>query len=147
MKSFENRKYIITLAIILIGVIFIFRLIHMQLIDDQWKKRAAQISENKITTYPARGIVFDRNHEKLIANIVYYDLLVVPKEVEKDIDSFALAELIGISIEEYSKEWQKQKTILTENPLNSKNKFLRMILTLLDRNSINIRVFLNKKEL
>jgi penicillin-binding protein 2 len=116
MKSFEDRKYIITLAILLVGVVFIFRLIHMQLIDDQWKKRAAQISENKITTYPARGIVFDRNHKKLIANVVYYDLLVIPKEVEKNIDSFAFAKLIGISIKEYTKRMLKAKDYSYRKP-------------------------------
>ncbi len=116
MKSFENRKYIITLAILLIGVIFIFRLAHMQLLDDQWKKRAAQISENKITTYPARGIVFDRNNNKLIANIVYYDLLVVPKEVDENIDSVAFAKLIGISIEEYSKRMAKARDYSYRKP-------------------------------
>lgn len=116
MKNFENRKYIITLAILLIGVIFIFRLIHMQLIDDQWENRAAEISENKITTYPARGVVFDRNHKKLIANVVYYDLLVIPKEVEKNIDSFAFAKLIGISIEEYSERMAKTKDYSYRKP-------------------------------
>jgi penicillin-binding protein 2 len=116
MKSFENRKYIITLAILLIGVIFIFRLIHMQLIDDQWKNRAAEISEDKITTYPARGIVFDRNHKKLIANVVYYDLLVIPKEVEKNIDSFAFSDLIGISIDEYTERMSKAKDYSYRKP-------------------------------
>lgn len=80
----------------------------MQLIDDQWVDRAAEISERKIITYPARGIVYDRNHEKLIANEVYYDLMVIPKET-KGIDSVAFAKLIGISIEEYSKRMQKAK--------------------------------------
>ncbi|HIP35593.1 MAG TPA: penicillin-binding protein 2 [Crocinitomix sp.] len=108
MKSFENRKYIISFAILLIGVIFIFRLFYMQIIDDRWKKRAAQISENKITTYPARGIVFDRNKEKLIANVVYYDLMVIPKKV-KDIDSVEFSKLIGITIEEYSERMAKAK--------------------------------------
>jgi len=116
MKSFENRKYIISLAILLIGVIFIYRLIHMQLIDDQWENRAAEISENKITTYPARGVVFDRNHKKLISNVVYYDLLVIPKEIEKNIDSFAFAKLIGISIEEYSERMAKAKDYSYRKP-------------------------------
>jgi len=116
MKSFENRKYIISLAILLIGVIFLYRLIHMQLIDDQWENRAAEISENKITTYPARGVVFDRNHKKLISNVVYYDLLVIPKEIEKNIDSFAFAKLIGISIEEYSERMAKAKDYSYRKP-------------------------------
>lgn len=108
MNSFENRKYVISLMFLLIGIIFIIRLSYMQLIDDQWVDRASEISERKIITYPARGIVYDRNHEKLIANEVYYDLMVIPKET-KGIDSFAFANLIGISIEEYSKRMQKAR--------------------------------------
>jgi len=108
MNNYENRKYVISLMFLVIGVIFIIRLFYMQVIDDQWKDRAAEISEIKIVTYPARGIVFDRNHEKLIANEVYYDLMVIPRETH-DIDSFAFARLIGISIDEYSKRMAKAK--------------------------------------
>ena len=93
---------------VLIGVIFIIRLAYMQLADDQWSDRAAEISERKIITYPARGIVFDRNHEKLIANEVYYDLMVIPKETE-NIDSFAFSKLIGITIEDYTERMLKAK--------------------------------------
>jgi penicillin-binding protein 2 len=108
MDNTENRKYIVSLFFLIIGVIFLIRLGYMQLVDDQWKDRASQISENKIVTYPARGIVFDRNNNKLITNEIYYDLMVIPKKV-KDIDSFAFAKLIGISIEEYSERMEKAK--------------------------------------
>ena len=106
MNNFENRKYVISLMFLLIGTIFIIRLAYMQLANDDWADRAAEISEIKIVTYPARGIVFDRNQEKLIANEVYYDLMVIPREV-KEIDSFAFADLIGITIEEYSERMAK----------------------------------------
>jgi penicillin-binding protein 2 len=61
MKNIENRKYVIALIFILIPLIFLVRLFYMQVVDDKWKERAAQISENKVITYPARGIVYDRN--------------------------------------------------------------------------------------
>ena len=108
MNSFENRKYIISLLFILVGIIFVIRLSYMQLIDDHWVDRAAEISERKIITYPARGIVYDRNQEKLIANEVYYDLMVIPREAN-GIDSFSFAKLIGITIEDYSKRMKKAR--------------------------------------
>jgi len=37
----------------------------MQVVDDKWKDRAAQISENKILTYPVVGIVNTVKKEKL----------------------------------------------------------------------------------
>jgi len=115
MNSFENRKYVISLIFVIIGLIFSVRLVYMQLIDTQWKERAAEISEVKIVTYPARGIVFDRNHNKLIANQVYYDLMVIPNQA-KDIDTIAFAKLIGISIEEYTKRFLKAKKYSSRKP-------------------------------
>jgi penicillin-binding protein 2 len=109
MKNIDNRKYIIALIFILIPLIFIVRLFFMQVVDDKWKERAAQISENKVITYPARGIVYDRNKVKLISNEVYYDIRVIPNQMEDDIDSFAFAKLLDISIEEYSKQIFKAK--------------------------------------
>lgn len=108
MNNFDNRKYIISFIFILIGIVFIFRLGYMQLVDNKWTDRAAQISENKIITYPARGIVYDRSGEILISNQVFYDLLVIPKQV-KDIDSFAFTKLIGITIEEYTERLLEAK--------------------------------------
>ena len=101
MRSNENRKYIIALLFVIVSLIFIVRLFYMQIIDDKWKDRAAEISENKTVTYPARGIVYDRNKQKLIANEVYYDIYVRPKNV-KGVDSVALAKLLDISIEDYT---------------------------------------------
>lgn len=103
MRDVENRKYIIALFVLLVSVIFIGRLLHMQVVDDKWKERAAQISENKVVTYPARGIVYDRNKKRIIANEVYYDIRVIPSQANNT-DSVALCKLLDISMEQYSKK-------------------------------------------
>lgn len=115
MNNFDNRKFVISFLIILVGIVFIFRLGYMQLIDDQWKDRAAQISEDKIITYPARGIVYDRNDEILISNQVFYNLLVIPREAE-NIDSVAFAELLEISVEDYSERMNKARDYSQRKP-------------------------------
>lgn len=99
----DSRKYVVALMILLIAFIFSVRLFYMQVVDDQWKDRAAEISENKVITQPARGVVYDRNKEKLISNVVYYDLRVVPNQAI-NIDSVALVKLLDISMEEYRKQ-------------------------------------------
>ncbi len=109
MKNIDNRKYIIALIFILIPLIFVIRLFFMQVVDDKWKERAAQISENKVITYPARGIVYDRNKIKLISNEVYYDIRVIPNQMSEDMDSFAFAKLIDISIEDYERQMNKAR--------------------------------------
>lgn len=99
----DSRKYVIALMVLLVSFIFVVRLFYMQVIDDKWKDRAAEISENKVITQPARGVVYDRNKEKIISNVVYYDLRVVPNQA-KDIDSVAFIKLLDISMEEYTKQ-------------------------------------------
>ena len=93
MKPNDDRKYVIALIFVLIPLIFVVKLFYMQVVDDKWKDRAAQISENRIPTYPSRGIVYDRNNVKIISNEIYYDIHVIPK-MAKDIDSVSLVNLL-----------------------------------------------------
>jgi penicillin-binding protein 2 len=101
MKPNDDRKYVIALIFVLIPLIFVVKLFYMQVVDDKWKDRAAQISENRILTYPSRGIVYDRNNVKIISNEIYYDIHVIPK-MAKDIDSVALVNLLGITMADYT---------------------------------------------
>lgn len=108
MNRLENRRFVLILIFIMVGVIFIFRLMYMQIFDTKWQERAAEITEYKITTYPTRGIVHDRNGKKLIANETYYDLMVIPAET-KDIDSVAFCNMLGIEMSSYTKKLTKAK--------------------------------------
>lgn len=101
MKPNDDRKYVIALIFVLIPLIFVVKLFYMQVVDDKWKDRAAQISENRILTYPSRGIVYDRNNVKIISNEIYYDIHVIPK-MAKDIDSISLVNLLGITMADYT---------------------------------------------
>ncbi len=115
MRNIENRKYVVAFIIVLVSAIFIARLFYMQILDDQWKLRAAEISENRMTTYPARGIVYDRNKDKLISNEVYYDIQIIPDDAE-GIDSFGLAKLLDISMKEYVSKLKAARAHSSEKP-------------------------------
>lgn len=115
MRNTENRKYVIALIFVLIPITFIVRLFYMQVVDDKWKDRAAQISENKILTYPARGIVYDRNGEKIISNEIYYDIQVIPRKA-KNTDSVSLTKLLGISMEVYTEKMNKARAYSYRKP-------------------------------
>lgn len=94
--KFDDRKYVLIAAVIFICVVFVLRLFWLQVVDDSWKARAADISERKITVFPSRGLVYDRHGELLVANTPVYDIMVVPREV-KPFDTLALAQLIGVT--------------------------------------------------
>lgn len=109
MNNFDNRKYVLLLIFISIALIFISRLFYMQLVTDKYYKRAIEISEDKIYTYPARGIIYDRYGNKLVENKYYYDLMVKASEVSKDLDVDAFCKILGISKQQFEKRLNDAK--------------------------------------
>ncbi|MCB0792935.1 MAG: penicillin-binding protein 2 [Flavobacteriales bacterium] len=97
--NFEERKYVLIAAVVFIASVFVLRLFWVQVVDDRWKAEAANISERKVTVYPARGLVLDRRGELLVANTPVYDIMVVPREV-RPFDTTAFARLVGVPLTE-----------------------------------------------
>ena len=58
--NFDSRKYVLIAAVLFITLVFILRLFWIQVVDDKWKASAANMAERKITDYPARGFIYDR---------------------------------------------------------------------------------------
>ncbi len=96
----ENRRYVIITFIITVGVMYIFRLFYMQVIDDSWSNRAHQISEKRREITPPRAVIFDRNKTKIVANKTYFNLMVIEDKMGPDFDTLSFAKLIGWSKKE-----------------------------------------------
>ncbi|MEZ4808205.1 MAG: penicillin-binding protein 2 [Flavobacteriales bacterium] len=95
----ESRKYVLIAGVLFISTVFILRLLWIQVIDGKWKADAANMAERKMTVYPSRGLIYDRNERLLVANTPVYDLMVVPREVDA-FDTAALGRLISVPVEE-----------------------------------------------
>jgi len=50
-----------------------------------------------VTQYPARGLIYDRNGKEIVTNMAAYDLMVVPAQTSKIIDTTGFCSLLGIS--------------------------------------------------
>jgi penicillin-binding protein 2 len=106
--NFDDRKYVLIASVIFLCAVFILRLFWLQVVDSSWTARAADISERKVTIFPSRGLIYDRNGELLVANTPVYDILVVPREV-KPFDTLAFAQLIGVTPLDVRERLQKAK--------------------------------------
>lgn len=85
----NQRKIIIRLAVILVGLIFIFKLFSIQVLSENYKLAAENNIVQRIIEYPYRGLVYDRKGKHLVVNNPMYDLMIVPMEVEvKDTAEF-----------------------------------------------------------
>lgn len=106
MNQLSERKYIIAGVIILIGLIYIFRLFYIQVIDDSYKLDARNQAFRYNTEFPVRGYIYDRNNKLLVYNEAAYDLMVLPKKI-KNLDTMDFCNLLGITKDLFIKKMKK----------------------------------------
>ena len=104
----DNRKYIIQIIFIVIGLIFLVKLFSIQVLDNRYKLAAENNVINKSIQYPYRGLVYDRNQKIIVHNTPVFDIMVVPKEIAVA-DTAAFCQLLDISQEEFVIRTQKAK--------------------------------------
>ncbi|MDX9750064.1 MAG: penicillin-binding transpeptidase domain-containing protein, partial [Flavobacteriales bacterium] len=120
--NYEGRKYVLIAAVLFVAVVFVLRLFHIQVVQDKWKAEATNMAERKVTVYPSRGLIYDRNERLLVANTPVYDIMVVPREV-RTLDTLALAELIDVDPAELAERladaaaWSRYKPSVVEKQI------------------------------
>jgi penicillin-binding protein 2 len=98
MNHFTDRRYVFAVAIILVGLIFMIRLFHIQLIDKSYEQYALNNAQSVRVIYPARGLIYDRNGKIMVYNKAAYDIMVTPRLLEP-FDTTELCEILKISRE------------------------------------------------
>lgn len=106
MNNLFNRKYIIQGVFILMGLILLGTLFYIQILSDKYTIYADRNVLRKIYTFPARGVIFDRNEKPLAQNESVYDLMVIPNQV-KHIDTATLCRIIGIDTARFRKNFKR----------------------------------------
>lgn len=107
--SFINRKYVIMTLIVLATVGLLVRLFFLQVVEDSYRLSADNNVLRYVTQYPARGIIYDRNGKIVVSNQAAYDLMVIPTQVAKDIDTNAFCHLLGITTEVFRERMKLAK--------------------------------------
>ncbi len=98
MKNpFENRKYLIGGLLILISILYVIKLLHLQIIDKSYRLSANNNVLTFVPQFPARGLIYDRNGELIVYNEAAYDLMVIPSQLE-DFDTLELCNSLNIDI-------------------------------------------------
>lgn len=115
MNNDESRKFVVIAIFIGVGLIFIFRLFYLQIVDDSYASSADNQALRFVTKYPARGIIYDRNDKILVMNQAAYDLMVVPRQVGA-IDTPAFCRLLDISEDEFTEKMEKARSYSRYRP-------------------------------
>ncbi len=96
----DERRIFIQIAIVIVTIVFAVRLFSIQILDSTYKLAAENNIVQKVTEYPYRGLLYDRNGELLVFNSPIYDLMIVPQEVSLS-DTLSFCNLVGITPEEF----------------------------------------------
>lgn len=109
MDNLFNRKYIVQGLFIVVALILLGQLFYIQVASDRYFLSANSNVLRKKYTFPARGIILDRNNKVLVQNEPVYDLMVTPSLV-KPFDTIALCKIIGIDMAGFYKRFNKAKS-------------------------------------
>ena len=119
MRSYDfyaHRRYTI-IGIICISFIFIIiKLFSIQILDDSYKLSAQNNVIRKIINYPERGWIYDRNNKLLVSNQRAHDIMIIPYQVEYDIDTLLFCEIFNISSIDFEKKLRKAKQYSNYKP-------------------------------
>ncbi len=106
--NLEKRKLVIGGFIMAIVIVYIVRLVQLQLMDSTYKASADNNAFMERVIYPSRGLIYDRNDSLIVYNSPEYDLMMTPKDVQ-EFDTIDFCNTLQISREEFDRRLQEMK--------------------------------------
>jgi penicillin-binding protein 2 len=100
------RKVLLPSLIIIAASLLVLRIFYLQVIDDSFKLKSDNNAIKIKYDYPERGYIYDRNGKLLVSNQASYDIMVIPREINK-LDTIEFCELLNISKEDFIKKIEK----------------------------------------
>lgn len=114
----RERQWVIGSIFLLITLIFLGRLMQMQLLTSEGKAYAARLTEETETLEAARGLILDRNGAVLVNNKAGYDIWFTPRQCKAagGLDTLALAAMLEMTPEALKKEFRRAEAYATYRP-------------------------------
>ncbi len=112
MFSSLNRQQTIRMMLYVSAGILILKAAQLQLFDRSFRRAADATTIHRLTAYPSRGLVFDRNGKLMVNNNVVYDLMATYNQL-RPMDTAKFCRLLNITKEEFKvnlqKDWRSGK--------------------------------------
>lgn len=95
-NDFGDRQVLMVLlsAVVIFG--YIGRLFYLQIISDEYTRKAERNAFYYRIQYPARGAIFDRNDKLVVYNEPVYDIMVTMHDLSQ-FDTIAFCNLLGVN--------------------------------------------------
>jgi len=98
----KNRFKVFIGLFILFYCLYLFRVGSLQLMGNSYEIRAINNALNKITLYPSRSVIYDRNGNIIAKSFIVYDLFAFPKDLDIANRKF-ICEVLEIDSNKYEK--------------------------------------------
>lgn len=118
--NLENRKFVIGGIAVIIIIIYLIRLLSLQLLSDDYKRNADSNAFRKDLLYPSRGLIFDRKGRLLVYNEPSYNIMVTMND-QRGVDTLDFCNTLGITPEQYQRRMEEIKD-RAKNPGYSRYK-------------------------
>ncbi|WP_417885130.1 penicillin-binding protein 2 [Zunongwangia sp.] len=102
------RKFLLYIIILTTGIVFVARLLYLQVIDDSFTIRSQDNAIKVTYDYPQRGYIYDRDGKLLVSNQPSYDVMVIPRNL-KPFDTTELCNIISLERKELEKRLDRAK--------------------------------------
>lgn len=102
----SNRGIVVLAAFGFILVLYIIRLLYLQVLSPEYSIKADAHDLERVTLYPSRGIIYDRENRLYVINNPIFDVEFIPNQITIP-DTSVLEEYLGLSREKIRTEIQK----------------------------------------
>ena len=93
----QSKQYAIQILFILTGVVLVLKAFQLQVWDSTYRDKADATAIDRVTLYPSRGAIFDRNQKLLVNNNPVYDVMVTYGRIDKSMDTLKFCKLLGVT--------------------------------------------------
>lgn len=107
MSGFLNRYRFIELFFIVVSLILILKAAQLQLIDKGYREKVEKTTLRKTLLHPSRGLIYDRTGNLLVNNEPVYELKVIYNDLDKNMDTTKLCQLLDITKEDFIRKLKK----------------------------------------
>ena len=109
------RKNLLYILITGSGIIFLVRLLSLQVLSSDYDNQSLQNSVLREYIYPERGFIYDRNGSLIVENQATYDLMIIPRQLQQ-FDTLEFCKLLNIDKKNLVEKVKKARSYSTRKP-------------------------------
>ncbi len=109
------RGKIFQIVVLLISGLLVIKLFDLQIIKNSSSDFLDRASIQKVYEFPERGYIYDRNDKLIVSNEPYYDLMIIPSDVNLN-DSVEVSKLLNIQVQTFNTKFNKSRIFSNVKP-------------------------------